>query len=104
MEDYLDPELAFYNDLDYEDKLRSQQRDSFVSYDDNELVHPEMDYEYEYEYEYQTNEEESLRDLYNHCLQPTLSEAFNYIVPLLIASVVFKSIAQSGKCKKVFSI
>lgn len=98
MEDYLDSGFVLYDDRDYEDHPRREERDSrIVSYDDGDEPMPhELDYEYEYEYDYQTNEEESLGDIYTHCLYPTLSDAVGYVLPLIVASALFKTAAQSS--------
>ncbi|XP_012252369.2 protein-serine O-palmitoleoyltransferase porcupine [Athalia rosae] len=55
----------------------------------------EDEYEYEYEYEFEENQHQLVGDIYNHCLYPTVSDALSYIIPLLIASVSFRILAQS---------
>ncbi|XP_046429500.1 protein-serine O-palmitoleoyltransferase porcupine isoform X1 [Neodiprion fabricii] len=90
MGDYRDLGLLYYDDnLDYEYQSRHQEQDLFTSYENT-------DYVYEDEYDYQINEDQGLRNIYNRCVYPTLFDACNYLIPLLIASIIFQSVTQSS--------
>ncbi|KAF3426898.1 hypothetical protein E2986_07601 [Frieseomelitta varia] len=67
-----------------------------VFYDD-EPDFMEHDYlqDVEYEYEYEDVEKETLFELYQYCLRPTIYDTVLYLLPLFISTIIFRLCAYS---------
>lgn len=76
--------------------------DSIVYYDDeNELTEFGHNQYPEYEYEYEEPKEETLSELYQYCLTPSIYDIAIYILPLLAANFVFRFLSQLGEISRV---
>ncbi|KAK9298205.1 hypothetical protein QLX08_008367 [Tetragonisca angustula] len=67
-----------------------------IFYDD-EPDFMEHDYlqDVEYEYEYEDVEKETLFELYQYCLRPTIYDTVLYLLPLFISTIIFRLCAYS---------
>jgi len=73
--------------------------DTTVFYNDEDDC---LDYEclhnnVEYDYDYMDSEKETLHDLYQHCLSPSLFDTGHYILPLLGSTILFRLLVHTGK-------
>lgn len=72
--------------------------DAPVFYDDeNDFVGYEYLEDAEYEYEYENVERETIPELYQYCLGPTIFDTASYMLPLLIVTCIFRVAAYSRK-------
>ncbi|CAK9799610.1 Protein-serine O-palmitoleoyltransferase porcupine [Anthophora plagiata] len=49
----------------------------------------------EYDFDYEDTERETLLELYQYCLGPTIYDTFSYILPLFITTILFRLCARS---------
>ncbi|XP_033362121.1 protein-serine O-palmitoleoyltransferase porcupine [Bombus vosnesenskii] len=67
-----------------------------IFYDDEvDFVEHEYLQDVEYEYEYENVERETLFELYQYCLRPTIYDTVSYILPLFISTIIFRLCAYS---------
>ncbi|XP_076177852.1 protein-serine O-palmitoleoyltransferase por isoform X2 [Ptiloglossa arizonensis] len=64
-------------------------------YDESDFVEHEYLQDVDYEYEYKDMERETLYELYQYCLVPTVFDTALYILPLLISTIIFRLCAGS---------
>ncbi|XP_033219815.1 protein-serine O-palmitoleoyltransferase porcupine [Belonocnema kinseyi] len=69
--------------------------DSMVFYEDDfeSQCHDHLDQDLDADYEYEYAEETAV-DLYDLCLKPTLQHTVEHLIPLILASFLFKIVAQ----------
>lgn len=70
-----------------------------VFYDDEDNC---LDYEclhnnVEYDYDYADSEKETLHELYQYCLSPSLYDTGRYLLPLLGSTILFRLFVHTGK-------
>ncbi|KZC11007.1 PREDICTED: protein-serine O-palmitoleoyltransferase porcupine [Dufourea novaeangliae] len=78
-----------------------------IFYDDEgDFVGHEYFQDADYEYDYEENiERETLLELYQYCLSPTVYDTASYILPLLISTILFRLCARSQYIShKVFHV
>lgn len=51
----------------------------------------------DYEYEYEDVERETLLELYQYCVGPTVYDTALYILPLIVSTIIFRLCARSRK-------
>lgn len=69
-----------------------------IFYDDEaDFIGHEYLQDVEYDYEYENMERETLFELYQYCLQPTIYDTISYILPLFISTIIFRLCAYSRK-------
>lgn len=62
-----------------------------VFYDDeSDFVEHEYLQDADYEYECEDAEKETLFELYDYCLRPTIFDTFSYLLPLFITTIIFR--------------
>ncbi|XP_043803579.1 protein-serine O-palmitoleoyltransferase porcupine isoform X2 [Apis laboriosa] len=67
-----------------------------IFYDDEtDFIGHEYLQDVEYEYEYENMERETLFELYQYCLRPTIYDTISYILPLFISTIIFRLCAYS---------
>ncbi|XP_012282252.1 protein-serine O-palmitoleoyltransferase porcupine [Orussus abietinus] len=59
------------------------------------LDYQDIQYHYQDSYDYDMEPEGTFSDLCQYCLGPTISDTLYYMLPLFLASIIFKLIAQS---------
>jgi len=70
-----------------------------VFYDDEDDC---LDYEclynnVEYDYDYMDSEKETLQELYQYCLSPSLYDTGHYMLPLLGSTILFRLFVHTSK-------
>ena len=75
-----------FNDDDYENECQDHLDQNF-----------DTDYEFEYE-------EETIIDLYDLCLKPTLHHTIQHLIPLILTAFLFKIVAQCSKFNIILKI
>ncbi|CAK9831201.1 Protein-serine O-palmitoleoyltransferase porcupine [Anthophora retusa] len=73
-----------------------------VFYDDDVdfIKHEYLQYG-EYDFDYEDTERETLLELYQYCLGPTVYDTFSYILPLFITTILFRLCARSPYYKSL---
>ncbi|XP_054006875.1 protein-serine O-palmitoleoyltransferase porcupine [Hylaeus anthracinus] len=66
-------------------------------YDESDFVGHEYLQDADYEYEYEDMERETVYELYQYCLGPTVYDTASYILPLFISTVIFRLCAGSQR-------
>lgn len=80
--------------------------DTDVYYDDDDNCEGDTPLqEMDYDFEDDPTVKETLEDLYNNCLDPTVLETAKYLFPLFLTSIIFGVVAKSGKyISKVYAM